>query len=354
MRLSTDTDRRVIVVAPQWVGDAILSLPLIAQLATEYSKVDVLATPAVAAVYACCPHVSHLQIEAFRHGQLQWSLRRAVARKLKGRYTTAVVLPNSLKSALVPWLAGIAQRRGVLGEHRYLLLNDRRPVLAATGSGRPSMLTQYLMLADQPPQAAEIDAWHRHRPTLTMPKNNTLINIPSEQVIASGLLALCPGAEYGPAKQWPAAAFAAVAAAWLAENTQHSVAIIGGPKDQMIASDIVKAVDPGLTGERLINLCGKTELIEAFAWIAKARCVVSNDSGLMHAAAAFDVPVAAIFGSTDPHHTPPHSPKAEIFSLRLPCSPCFKRVCPLGTTACLRDLSPAPVINFVRGSASPK
>jgi heptosyltransferase-2 len=344
------------------VGDAILSLPLIAQLATEYAKVDVLATPAVAAVYACCPHVSHLQIEAFRHGQLQWSLRRAVARKLKGRYTTAVVCPNSLKSALVPWLAGIPCRRGVLGEHRYLLLNDRRPALAAStststptsgsGSGRPSMLAHYLMLADQPLPAAEIDAWHRHRPALTMPANASLINVPTQQMISGGLLALCPGAEYGPAKQWPAAEFAAVANAWLAKNTQHIVAIVGGPKDQAIAADIVKAVDPALAGERLINLCGKTELIEAFAWIAKARCVVSNDSGLMHAAAAFNVPVAAIFGSTDPHHTPPHSPKAEIFSLRLSCSPCFKRVCPLGTTACLRDLPSAPVIDFVNTTSA--
>jgi heptosyltransferase II len=100
--------------------------------------------------------------------------------------------------------------------------------------------------------------------------------------------------------------------------------------------------------QRLVNLCGKTELIEAFAWIAASRCVVSNDSGLMHAAAAFDVPVAAIFGSTDPHHTPPHSPKAQIFSLRLSCSPCFKRVCPLGTTACLKELSAAPVIAFIK------
>ena len=346
--MSTGTDRQVMVIAPQWVGDAILSLPLIAKLATEYTAVDVLATPAVAAVYACTPSVRTVMIEKFAHGKLQWGLRRTVAQKIRNNYQSAVVLPNSFKSALIPWLAGIPVRRGLLGEHRYVVLNDRRLPPPTSDQHRPSMLAQYLLLADQTPSANTIDGMHAHRPRMVIPSTQRRAPQP-------GLMILCPGAEYGPAKQWPAAHFAQVAVAWLSKNQHHQVAIIGGPKDATIAAAIEsliaqQVVSASLTvsvSHRVLQLSGKTELIEAFAWLASADLVVSNDSGLMHAAAALDIPVIAIFGSTDPHHTPPHSEKATILSLGLSCSPCFERVCPLGTTACLKDLPAERVIHFL-------
>ena len=337
----TATERDVIVIAPQWVGDAILSLPLIRQLANEYRHVDVLAVPAVRAVYQACPEVCQLRIENFQHGKLQLRDRKKIARELSGRYATAIVCPNSLKSALIPWLARIPVRRGTTGESRYWLINDHRnPVLSGPGK-RPSMLHTYLGFADTPMPPQAIDRFGRHRPVLTV----------SGTVPDTQRLVLCPGAEYGPAKQWPADYFAQVATHWLDQSPAHTVVIVGGPKDISIGNEIEGLAVQGDVKKqaRLINLCGKTRLEEAFAEIAKAGQVVSNDSGLMHAAAALDVPVIAVFGSTDPHHTPPHSSKATVLSLGLSCSPCFQRTCPLGTTACLKDLQPDRVINALAG-----
>jgi heptosyltransferase-2 len=327
----------VLVIAPQWVGDAILSLPLIRQLSSEYRHVDVLAVPAVQAVYQSCPEVRTVRVERFQHGRLQLRLRLKIARALQGHYQTAIVCPNSLKSALIPWLAAIPVRRGTTGESRYGLINDRRNPRRHGPGKRPSMLQTYLGFADNPLPAEQIDGLGTHRPVLkasgTVPDTTRLV--------------LCPGAEYGPAKQWPAAYFAEVARYWLAQNTAHTVVLVGGPNDVAVGNQIEAVVKQELPshGECIVNRCGKTSLMEAFEEIANARYVVSNDSGLMHAAAALDVPVVALFGSTDPHHTPPHSAKATVLSLGLSCSPCFERKCPLGTTACLKSLGPERVIN---------
>lgn len=347
--------RAALVIAPQWVGDAIMSLPLIDQLAREYDAVDVMAVPAVAAVYHCCPEVRKVHTVAFAHGQLQWGLRRNTARQFHGRYETAVVLPNSLKSALVPWLAGIPTRRGMLGESRYWLINDRRRLAPANGApsgARPSMLDQYLALADQAIDRTAIDRFGLHRPVMHIPNDKPslghhgLSQATLSEFLSHAIMAICPGAEYGPAKQWPASHFAQVANDWLAGEKHRAIVIVGGPKDVESAAAISAAIH---TTNRALNIAGKTTLLEAFRWIATARVAVSNDSGLMHAAAALGVPVVGIFGSSDPHHTPPHAKAARTVSLNLSCSPCFQRVCPLGTTACLRDLSPQQVMNAVNG-----
>ena len=148
-------------------------------------------------------------------------------------------------------------------------------------------------------------------------------------------LVLAPGAEYGPAKRWPARHFAALAHLAADEWPEASILVVGSAAERALATEIV-----ALSGLALRNLCGDTTLDEALALVADARGVVSNDSGLMHVAAAFGRPQVALFGSSDPRHTPPRSPRARVLWLHLPCSPCFARQCPLGHTACLNDLSP--------------
>jgi heptosyltransferase-2 len=365
-RSSTATEsRRTLIIGSQWVGDAILSLPLLADLKRAGRTLDVLALPSVAAVYRCSPSVQTVHEVAFARGQLQWRLRRRIAQDLRGQYEMAVVLPNSLKSALIPWLAGIPLRRGMTGEARYGLINDRRrppalPIHRPPHAGRPSrapMIGHYLQLADQPRPLTDIDPLGNDRPRLQLPANAVSPKAPGP------LLALCPGAEYGPAKQWPAEYFAQTAAHWLSRSPQHQVIVLGSPKERALCDAIrqqalvvmqplaAAGTGPAASGaaheKQIAQLAGQTTLLEAFGWIAIADRVISNDSGLMHAAAALDTPVIALFGSTDPVHTPPHSDRAEVLHLGLPCSPCFQRDCPLGTTACLRELMPEQVIKRI-------
>jgi heptosyltransferase-2 len=157
---------------------------------------------------------------------------------------------------------------------------------------------------------------------------------------------LCPGAEYGPAKRWPAAYFAEVAQRKLAEGWQ--VWLFGSHKDEAITQEIQT-----LTHNRCLDLGGRTALGEAIDLLARADAVLTNDSGLMHVAAALGRPVIALFGSSDPHHTPPLSARAQVLSLNLSCSPCFRRVCPLGHTRCLTELAPAEVLTALASCPSP-
>jgi heptosyltransferase-2 len=151
------------------------------------------------------------------------------------------------------------------------------------------------------------------------------------------VLALCPGAEYGPAKRWPEEHYAEVANAMLVRGWE--VWLFGSEKDIAVAGAI-----NGLTQGRCFDLSGKTSLGEAIDLMSLASAAVSNDSGLMHVAAALDLPLVAIYGSSDPTHTPPMNGRAQIVSLNLSCSPCFERECPLGHLRCLRDIRPESVL----------
>jgi heptosyltransferase-2 len=268
----------------------------------------------------------------------RWRLGRDLAAR---GYGAVYVLPNSLKSALVPWLAGIPQRVGFTGESRYGLINVRHDL---DKQALPLMVERFVQLAETPgtPPAKPI-AQPRIRSSQA-DQQRTLAELGLSK--PQRIVAFCPGAEYGPAKRWPAAHFAALARQ-LAEQG-CAIWLFGSPKDHAVAEEISQLA-PGLCR----NLCGATSLGQAVDLLALADLVVCNDSGLMHVAAALDRPIVALYGSSSPGFTPPLSDRAAIVSLNLDCSPCFKRECPLGHLDCLNKLTPESVLTHCRQWIAP-
>jgi heptosyltransferase-2 len=326
-----------LVVAPQWIGDAVMTEPLLRRLHARGERLTVGALPWVAPVYRAMPQVAEVVVFPFAHGGLQWQARRAMAASLRGRFDAAYVCPNSLKSALVPWWAGIARRVGYSGESRVLLLNQRLP--NPPRGARPPMVAFYSALSGEPGVAAD-------RPQLQLDPAVQTAALQALGLQARGYYVAAPGAEYGPAKRWPAGHFAALAAL-----LDLPVVLLGSGKESALCAEIA-AQAQALGQAQCLDLSGRTSLDQALAVIAGARAMVSNDSGLMHVAAAFSTPQVAVFGSSSPLHTPPLSARAEVLWLKndpsyqpaLECAPCFQRECPLGHTRCLVDITPARVL----------
>jgi heptosyltransferase-2 len=314
-----------LIIAPQWIGDAVMTEPLLRRLRERGDRLTVGALPWVAPVYRAMPQVHEVIEFPFRHGGLQLGARRRLARDLQGRFHTAYVLPNSLKSALLPFLASIPRRIGYLGEARVGLLTHR---LKNPQGERPPMVAYYSALSGE--SGVEHD-----QPHLVLPDAQVQHALEHHGLQRGGYVVMAPGAEYGPAKRWPH--FGALAAL-----LDRPVILLGSAKEAPLCDEIAAQAP-----QRCRNLAGKTSLMEAFALIAGAGHVVSNDSGLMHVAAAFGVPQVALFGSSSPLHTPPLNERAQVVWLKqdpeyqppLDCSPCFQRECPLGHFRCLNDVS---------------
>lgn len=322
---------RTLIIAPQWIGDAVMSEPLCARLAARGEQLAVAALPWVAPVYHAMPQVQEVIELPFAHGRLDWSARRRVAAALRGRFDVAYVLPNSIKAALIPFFAGIPMRIGYQGEGRPLLLNRRLP----NPGGRPPMVAFYSALAGGPSAGAA------ERPRLRFAPERVAEAARHAGLEPGAYFAFAPGAEYGPAKCWPASHYAALARS-LHQRFGLPVALLGSGKEAGLCEGIAREA-PGAC----LALAGKTRLLDAMALIAGARGVVSNDSGLMHVAAAFGIPQVAAFGSTSPEHTPPLNPRAQVLwlkdELQLDCAPCFERTCRFGHTRCLVEMSPQRV-----------
>lgn len=336
---------RSLVVAPQWIGDAVMTEPLLATLAQRGERLSVAALPWVAPVYRAMPQVADVIELPFAHGRLDWAMRRQIAADMRGRFDAAYVLPNSIKAALIPWLARIPRRVGYQGEGRWLLLNRRLP----NPPGRPPMVAFYRALSGAltgarsaaPASAPTTRGEPTHeRPRLSFGAQALQAATQAAGVRPGAYWVFAPGAEYGPAKCWPAEHYAALARILFARHGQP-VLLLGSDKEAALCEQISQAA-PGAC----VVLAGQTALIDAMALIAAARGVVSNDSGLMHVAAA-GVPQAAVFGSTSPEHTPPLNPRARVLWLKhelaLDCSPCFERSCRFGHTRCLTEVSPQRV-----------
>ena len=310
-------------------------------------QLDALAARWVAPVLARMPEIGRIIDSPFAHGDLALKDRYRLARQLrKAGYQRAYVLPNSLKSSLIPFLAGIPERIGFIGESRYGLINrwHRLDKVAL-----PQMAERFAQLAEAPGVLLP-------RP-IPWPRLTSSAEQQDATLAALGLkrparLAIfCPGAEYGPAKRWPIKHFAKLADA-LADNGT-TLWLLGSAKDKSVGDEIASLVTPG-TAAKLHVLCGNTTLAQAIDLMALAHFVVCNDSGLMHVAAALGRPLVALYGSSSPGFTPPLAADVRILSLQLECSPCFKRECPLGHLDCLNKLAPQRVLDACLAISLPK
>ena len=329
--------QKYLVVGPSWVGDMVMAQSLFIDLKQRHpnASIDVLAPNWTGALLDRMPEVDQLISADFQHGKLSLGNRIALGKKLRdSNYTNAIALPNSLKSALVPAIARIPHRTGFLGEQRWGLLNDIRKLDKKL---LPMTVQRFIALGRerkaQLPDLASIAAPKLSAPKVQVEKVLTKYDLHAEQKV----LVLCPGAEFGASKKWPASHYAQVAQHFLDQGWQ--VWLMGSSNDQESCSLI-----NDLTGHGCQLLAGETSLTEAIDLISCASLQVSNDSGLMHIGAALQVPLVAVYGSTDPGHTPPLSNNHAIAKLELDCSPCHKRECPLHHHDCMNQLHASSVI----------
>jgi heptosyltransferase-2 len=329
--------QRILIIGPAWVGDMVMAQPLFMLLKQRYPSVliDVLAPDWSRPLLERMPEVNQAISMPIGHGELALAKRKAIAMTLKAnQYDQAIVLPNSFKSALIPWWAKITKRTGWLREMRGLLLNDGRRL---DKQQYPLMIERFMALALAPGETIPTPYLHPH---FKVDETNIAaarhkFNLTDTH---SKILALCPGAEFGPAKRWPDAYYAEVANTWLAKGWQ--VWLFGSKNDIPVCEQIQQA-----TANRCVTLAGKTSLAEAIDLLSQVNAVVTNDSGLMHIAAALGRPIVAVYGSTSPGFTPPLAERVKIVRLGLDCSPCFKRECPLQHLNCLKQLQPVQVIS---------
>lgn len=338
--------QRTLIIAPHWIGDAVMSQPLLDALKqiNPTQSIAVLCTPWVAPIYRACSEVTEIIEVDFQHGALQWGLRRLVAQQIKAKqFDQVFVLPNSLKSAFIPWLAGIPVRIGYRGELRFGLINHT--LTNPSRQARTPMVEHYVRLL----KATETSL-PSSSPSLQPKLSITDQAIERVKVRLEGLgnkpfYVFAPGAEYGPAKRWPSSHFAELATKILHADANAQIIILGSKADHVLGQAIQ---DQSKAMERIHNWCGVINLEEAMAVIVQSTQVISNDSGLMHIAAALSVPQIALFGSSNPKHTPPLSKQAKVIWLGLTCSPCYQRICPLGHLDCLTKIEAEQVYTMLK------
>lgn len=339
---------KILIIGPSWIGDMVMAQSLFIKLKelNPNCEITVTAPNWSLPLLERMPEISKTLANPFGHGDFAFGKRREMGKKLKDEnFDLAIILPNSFKSALVPYFAQIKKRRGLKGEQRYIVLNE---IYKNIKKKLPLMVQRYVALAYNPteflPQKPE-DLGKIPFPHLNANKENIpqiCQNLSIEH--NDHVLGICPGAEYGNAKRWPAEYYAKVAETWI--KNRGIAYIFGSHKDLPVAQNLINAID-----EKYRNKCfiitGKTSLPEAVDLLAGCEIVVTNDSGLMHVTAAVKTPLVAIYGSSTTNYTPPLSDKAEVVALDLKCRPCFKRECPFSTTECLKKIYPNIVLEKI-------
>jgi heptosyltransferase-2 len=334
--------RKILVTAPSWIGDMVMAQALFMLLRRQDSDVmiDVLVPSWVSGVVARMPEVRQMIPFASRHGKLDLLMRiRTGLRLRKQAYDEAIIMPRSMKSVLPSWFAGIPRRIGLAAN--LGLVNDVRRF---SRSRQELFVRRYLMLGDS--QANDMDWNDIPRPALTIDEDNRQALLKEYRLEAGRFVAFAPGAEFGPAKQWPLSYFSELVG--LINQNGMKVVVFGSPKEKALGDKIL--VDQQQGGN--LNLCGLTSLPDVIDLSSAARAVVANDSGLMHLAYAAGATTIAIYGSSSSAYTPPLSDSAVILESEMSCRPCFGRTCQYGHYNCLRAVSAADVYREIYGSAA--
>ncbi|MGC9402595.1 lipopolysaccharide heptosyltransferase II [Vibrio genomosp. F10 str. 9ZC157] len=340
---------KILVIGPSWVGDMVMSQGLYIELKKQYpdALIDVLAPAWCKPILERMAEVNQALEMPLGHGQFDLKTRYSLGKSLKNsKYDMAYTLPNSAKSALIPWFARIPKRVGWKGEMRYGLLNDIR----TNKKSFQYMLERYVALAHTK-ETMTGSGCLGELSGLPFPKLEVIEQTQSAAMEEFGLnldrpvLGLCPGAEFGPAKRWPDNHFAAVAEKMI--ELGYQVWLFGSTKDREVTTQIIEKVQSD-GQQQCFNLAGSTSLIQAVDLVGACRTVVSNDSGLMHVAAAVGCNVVAVYGSSSPKYTPPLTEKLSILNTDIDCRPCFERVCPKQHLKCLTELMPEKVITAIQ------
>jgi heptosyltransferase II len=330
----------ILIVGPSWVGDMVMAQSLFKLLKERFpeTELDVLAPAWSLPIIARMPEIRKGVVSPARHGEIALRRRWQLARSLRATgYQQAIILPRSLKAALIPWMARIPRRTGFRGEMRYHLVNDMHEF---DERKLDQTVKRFVALGMEPSE-----------PMPPVPQPALSVSAAHQQGILKRLelatdrpvVAMMPGAEYGPAKCWPLEYFASLAGMLAGEG--YGVWVLGSAKDR-VAGDVIAA------DGQAQNLCGRTELEDVIDLLAYCDQAVSNDSGLMHIAAAVGTRVIALYGSTSPDFTPPLTENRVLHYLGIECSPCFQRECPLGHFRCMREILPAAVLESIRAGAS--
>jgi heptosyltransferase-2 len=332
---------KVLIVGPSWVGDMVMAQALYRLLAQRSpgAEIHVVAPPWSLPVLERMPEVARGVELAVAHGELALGRRRRVGAALRGEaYSRAIVLPRSAKAALLPWFARVPRRTGFRGEWRYGLLNDRRELDARLDQTVKRFVALGLERGEPLPQPLPASLL----PRLAVDRGNLERLVRAHGLAGDApLVALLPGAEYGPAKRWPVDRYAALAGELARRGAE--IVVLGSAKEAALGEE----VRAGGAASRVHNLCGKTTLADVVDLTSAAVAAVSNDSGLLHVAAAAGTHVVAIYGSSSPAFTPPLTEASTVLYLGLDCSPCFARECPLGHLRCLREIDVRAVLAAV-------
>lgn len=329
--------KRWLIVGPSWVGDMVMAQSLFKHLkkTDPDCMIDVIAPAWSHPILARMPEINEAIGLDIKHGELglkkRWQLGLSLAKR---GYSNSIVIPRSLKSALLPWFAEVPERTGFRGEMRYVLLNDMRLLdkrrlplavqrMVALGA-KPSLDVPEII---DPALSIDVDNQQR-----LLQDNNLNLDRP--------VVALLPGAEFGPAKQWPAAYWAETADKLHQQGYQ--LWCLGSPKDQTVAEAIQALADC-----KISNLCGQTQLEDAVDLLAMAQHAISNDSGLMHIAGAVGCHVVAIYRTTTPDYTPPLTPNADILRADLGGDESLMAVRELPEKHSLIDVSVSQVLDCI-------